>query len=98
MLNFKFNYLYRDGGNYKNYGAVVVANPENLSLLECEKLIRAKLINDTWFYAEEWKVPKLFFADFDPTDPIWHEFESVDFCDESASTSLSHYLCVILIT
>jgi len=43
MPNIKFNYLYRDAGNYKHYGSVIFASPNDLSLLEIEIIIRAKL-------------------------------------------------------
>lgn len=44
-LKIKFSYLYRDAGNYKQYGSVVLDNPDNLSLEEIEKQIRANLID-----------------------------------------------------
>lgn len=82
MANIKFSYLYRDSGNYKNYGYVVFANPENISLEQLEELIRSKLIYGEWLYANEWQLPDLFFDNFDPyTDPTWHEFESVEYTD-----------------
>jgi hypothetical protein len=83
MPNIKFSYLYRDSGNYKNYGYVVFANPANISLCELEKLILSKLIYGEWFYANEWQVPDLFPTSFDPyADPTWHEFENVVYTDE----------------
>ena len=30
-INLKFHYLYRDAGNYKQFGSVVLSNPTNLS-------------------------------------------------------------------
>ena len=79
MPNIKLNYFYRDGGNYKNFGSAILSNPDNLSLTEFEKAIRAKLISDTWFYANEWGVPTLFFPEFDPeVEPTWHEFEGLE--------------------
>ena len=82
MPNIKFNYLHRDGGNYKNYSFVIFANRDNLNLREIEDRIRTKLIFDKYFYAHEWGVPALFFPFFDPvSDPSWHEFESVEYSD-----------------
>ncbi|MEO6978720.1 MAG: hypothetical protein ABI113_10090 [Mucilaginibacter sp.] len=80
MPNIKFNYLYRDSGNYKKYGFAIFANTDNLELAEVEKHIRAKLIGCEWFYADEWVVPELFFewVDF-RIDPTWHEFEGIEF-------------------
>lgn len=93
MPNIKFNYLYRDGGNYKNYGFVILSNPGNLALTEVEKLIRNKLIDGEWFYADEWGLPELFFewVDF-RDDPTWHEFESIDCVNASVpQTGLNHH-------
>jgi hypothetical protein len=89
MLNVKFSYLYRDSSNYKNYGSVVFATPESINLEQLEKLIRSKLISGEWFYANEWKLPDLFTGYFDSyTDPTWHEFESVEYIDETVNWSL----------
>ncbi|MBS1527442.1 MAG: hypothetical protein JST19_17475 [Bacteroidetes bacterium] len=64
MPNIKFSYLYRDGGNYKKFDSVVFPNPDNRNLSEIESLIRSKLIDETWFYADEWRVPELFLEIF----------------------------------
>ncbi|MDF2431889.1 MAG: hypothetical protein JWP44_1520 [Mucilaginibacter sp.] len=83
MPNIKFNYLYRDSANYKKFGYVIFSNPDNIKLAELESLIRSKLIDDTWFYADEWKLPELFLDSYDfKVDPTWHEFESVGFNEE----------------
>jgi len=80
MANIQFNYLYRDGGNYKKYGSVILANPTALSLHELTSLIRNKLIDQTWFYAADFGVPDLIPNTFNPeTDPTWHEFENIEF-------------------
>lgn len=34
MHYISFQYLFRDGGNYKTYGALILANPKLLSLKE----------------------------------------------------------------
>jgi hypothetical protein len=86
-MNIKFSYFYRDGGNYKKYDNVIFANPDNVDLSELEILIHSKLIDDTWFYADEWKLPELFFDTFHfRVDPTWHEFESIKYADEAANS------------
>lgn len=86
MPNIKFNYLYRDGGNYKNYSSVIFSNPDNIDLRELEKLIKSKLIYSEWFYVNEWKVPDLHFGTWDnEIDHTFHEFESVEYTDERAN-------------
>jgi hypothetical protein len=45
--NIQFNYLHRDGGNYKKYGSVVFADPGSVDLAELDSLIRTTLIDQT---------------------------------------------------
>ncbi|MET3501649.1 hypothetical protein ABIC45_003261 [Mucilaginibacter rubeus] len=52
MPNIKFNYLYPDSGNYKNFNSVVFNNPHNFELSALEVLIHSKLIFHHWFYAD----------------------------------------------
>jgi hypothetical protein len=86
MPNIKFNYLYRDSGNYKRFNSVIFANPDNIDLLELEVFIKSKLIDETWFYANEWNLPEVFTKIIDfRIDPTWHEFESVGYTVERAS-------------
>lgn len=85
MPNIKFNYLYRDGGNYKNFGSIVFSNPLNIELLALEELIRSKLTSHHWFYADQWQVPNLHFGTWDnELDHTFHEFEGVEYIDEPA--------------
>ena len=95
MPNIKFNYLYRDSRNYKKFSSVIFSNPAEIDLPKLEALIKSKLIGETWFYAEEWKLPEIFsdIVDF-RIDPTWHEFESVEYTDEDADvgTSLAAFM------
>lgn len=85
MPNIKFNYLYRDGGNYKNFNNIVFNNPQNVLLPALEELIRSKLIFDHWFYVDQWQLPDLHFGTWDnELDHTFHEFESVEYTDEPA--------------
>ena len=89
MPNIKFSYLYRDAGNYKNYGHVIFANPNNLSLEQVMDLIKPKLIDGTWFYAKELGLPDLHFDRWDEElDHGFHEFEGVEFTDEEVDVFL----------
>jgi hypothetical protein len=76
MPNIKFNYLYRDSSNYKKFKSVIFSNPDDVELSELEALIKSKLIDETWFYADQWNLPEIFtdIVDF-RIDPTWHEFE-----------------------
>jgi len=85
MPNIKFNYLYRDGGNYKKFNSIVFDNLQNIELSALEDLIRSKLISQHWFYADQWQVPELHFGTWDDElDHSFHEFESVEYTDEPA--------------
>jgi len=90
MPNIKFNYLYRDSGNYKKFISVIFSNPDDVELSVFEGLIKAKLIDERWFYAERWNLPEIFtdIIDFG-VDPTWHEFESIEYTDEPADDSFS---------
>ena len=90
MPDIKFNYLYRDSGNYKKFSSVIFSNPEEVGLSKLEALIKSKLIYDAFFYAEEWKLPEFFtdYVDF-RIDPTWHEFESIGYTTEEPTTKHS---------
>jgi hypothetical protein len=90
MPNIKFNYLYRDGGNYKNYSSVIFDNPGNVDLSDLGALIKSKLIFGEWFYVDEWKLPDLHFATWDnEIDHTFNEFENVEYTDEAANAEFS---------
>ncbi|MFD2144447.1 hypothetical protein [Mucilaginibacter antarcticus] len=86
MPNIKLSYLYRDSANYKTHGYVVFTNPKEISLKEAESYVSSKLIDGEYFYANQWQVPDLFPATFNPSDdPTWHELESVELTNEPAT-------------
>ena len=90
MPNIKFNYLYRDGGNYKNYSSVIFDNLGNIELAALESLIKSKLIYGEWFYVDEWKLPDLHFGTWDnEIDHTFHEFGSVAYTDKAANAELT---------
>ncbi|QXV65874.1 hypothetical protein INP83_01915 [Mucilaginibacter sp. 21P] len=92
MQNVRFNYLYRDSGNYKIFGYVIFSNTLSLSLSYIDKEIRTKLIDDTWFYAEQWGLPTLLDQQISIQDPSWHEFESVAITTEIGENDISSFL------
>ncbi len=88
--NIKFNYLYRDGGNYKVWGYEVFSNPESLELCVVEEKIRESLIDGEFFDPEYWKVKRLKHDDWIPElDHTWNEYYSIEFTDESPTISFS---------
>jgi len=90
MPNIKFSYLYRDGSNYKKFSSVILSNPDKIDLQDFAELIKYKLIFDTWFYANRWNLPEIFteYIDF-RVDPTWHEFETIEYTDETATATFS---------
>jgi glycosidase len=88
--NIKFNYLYRDGSNYKVGGYEVFSNPESLELKIVEERIRESLIDGDFFDPEYWKVKRLKNEDWIPElDHTWNEYDSVEFTDETPTINLS---------
>src|SRR5690606_12719167 len=55
--NLKFSYLYRDEGNYKDFGELVFPNPSGMSPEAASERLRAQLIDGEYFYPKEWGVP-----------------------------------------
>lgn len=73
----RFNYLYRDSGNYKKYGSKIFSNPEELSLEEITEKLKDKLIDQQFFYPEKVGIVKFRFHHY-LDDTSWYEFESVE--------------------
>ena len=85
MMITQFEYLYRDAGNYKAFGAVLLDGP--LSTEELER-VPGLLANDGRFIAEQIGVPALYGQLYQwsdgPTqdDHCWHEFLAIRVVDE----------------
>ncbi|MGO9540608.1 MAG: hypothetical protein ACLPN2_08445 [Terriglobales bacterium] len=67
-MNIEFEYLYRDCGNFKNYGRAVFANKGNLSAKDIHEKILSVLVPEPFFRAADIGLPDLYFKDF-PYDP-----------------------------
>ena len=81
----RFNYLYRDYSNYKNYGNIVLGNPNCLTLVEIDEIIREKLIDGEMFNATKVGLPSLFFEVSNCDDHDLHEFMGVELTNENDS-------------
>jgi len=75
--NIRFNYLYRDSGNYKKFGHRDYSNPENLTIEDAERQLRELLISTEFFYPEQAGIPKFRFHRY-LDDYSWYEFESLE--------------------
>jgi len=86
--NIKFNYLYRDAGNYKEFSEIIFINQDSKSLEEIELGIRRNLIEGEFFIPEKWNVPRLSFENYSPElDHDYHEFESLEITNEDSTES-----------
>jgi hypothetical protein len=86
MPNLKFNYLYRDAGNYKKWGAVIFPNPDNVDFVSVSAALEAALSPETIFVASQVRIPELFLytaGNANSDDHCFHEFHSVDLTFES---------------
>lgn len=89
-MNIKFNYLYRDAGNYKTYGSVIFLNTDGLAIEQIEHALQAKLIDNVFFDPKILDVPILSHSGFayDSTiDHSWNEFESLEQTDEDVTNN-----------
>ncbi|HRJ57998.1 MAG TPA: hypothetical protein PLV64_17030 [Anaerolineales bacterium] len=88
----KFIYLYRDGANYKSLGEVTFNNPDKLPLDEINKRLSNAFLTDGLFVAHQVSIPEVFLflnSKFTEHDHCYHEFRSVEICDEPPTDSLS---------
>ena len=87
-MNIKFCYLYRDAGNYKLFDFIVFSNRRGYTITQIEQKLRSLLISETYFFPEQWNIPRLKFDNFDPElDHGWHELEEVDYTEEPTTSA-----------
>jgi len=85
-LNIRFNYQYRDAGNYKKYGSVVFSNPNQLSVEVILEQLKDALIDQEYFIPQACKVPLIYNYSFDPElDHEWYEFDCLEETSESVT-------------
>lgn len=76
-MNIKFEYLYRDAANYKNWGEVIFSNTRNIPIDQINKRISTHLIDHQYFVPSDFNMPDLHFGKHDPSnDHSWHEFHA----------------------
>jgi len=78
----RFNYLYRDSGNWKKFGSKRFSNPDQLQEDEIEKVIRQNLIDQEYFYPNQVGIKKFKFHRY-LDDYLWYEFESIEIVDDT---------------
>jgi hypothetical protein len=73
-MNIRFEYLYRDAGNFKNWGEVVFSNPHDVSAEIAASMAENVLIDRAFFVASKAGVPDLHFPEYnEERDHGWHE-------------------------
>lgn len=87
-MNVELEYVYRDAGNYKNFGTVIFCNRKSYSIEWLEKEIEKWLIDREFFIAEQIKVPTLYFTDYaysPALDHEWHQFLGIRLSEEKSN-------------
>jgi len=85
-LNIRMQYLYRDAGNYKQWGEVIFKNRRGSSPAALEDQVRSLLIDQDFFEAEVLNIPTLYFDEpISDLDRQWHEFHSLEACEDAAT-------------
>ena len=88
--NIQFNYLYRDAGNYKVYGYIVLSNPTNRSLDELDLEIKKHLISEQYFDPDKVGIPRLQHKRWNSElDHTWNEYSCIEYTSETAGISLT---------
>ncbi len=76
--NIKLSYLFRDAGNYKTFGFVVLSNSGGKSLAEIDGDLRRCLIDGAYFYPEQVQLPVL----DEGEERMLHEYGNVESGDK----------------
>jgi hypothetical protein len=85
-MSIKFVYLYRDAGNYKNWGEVIFSNSEMLNVESIENRIRMTLFDRFQFIAHQIYVPNLALSmkGYPTTDDhCFHELDCIEDTNEA---------------
>jgi hypothetical protein len=88
MTNIKFNYLYRDAGNYKKWASIVFSNPQRLELKSLTSSFGKAFPEENLFIAHQIRVPEVFFyvrGNATSDDHCFHEFYTVEETSEPSN-------------
>lgn len=97
-MNVRFEYLYRDAGNYKRWGEVIFSNAKNIEQSTLDKLAGAALpFDEMYFLPDRVGIPSLHFTDWiNDLDHCWHEIHVFELCDEAANDLLARDIAPFL--
>ncbi|OFZ99485.1 MAG: hypothetical protein A2Z44_03315 [Betaproteobacteria bacterium RBG_19FT_COMBO_58_11] len=96
-MNIRFEYLYRDAGNFKNWGEVVFSNPRDVPADVAASMAENVLIDRTFFVASEAGVPDLHFSEYnEELDHGWHEVHAFlptdEPCNDAGARNIEEFL------
>lgn len=85
-----FNYLYRDAGNYKVYGSIILANPDNRSLGEIVLEIKRHLISEQYFDPDKLGIPRLQHKKWNSElDHSWNEYSGIEYTSKTTGIHMT---------
>lgn len=85
-MNVRFKYLYRDAGNFKNWGEIVFSNPNDINCDFIKSTVENMLIEKLYFVANKADVPDLHFEEYkEQFDHNWHEIHNFEPTEEAAN-------------
>ena len=100
-MNIRFEYLYRDAGNFKRWGEVVFANPRRMTVEAVAGVVDTVLVDHCYFDASVAGVPDLHFPEhIDALDHGWHEVHEFvatsDAPNDAQSRTIEEFVTVLL--
>lgn len=88
-MNIKLSYLYRDGGNYKQFNDEIFTNTNNLEITFVQQEVKKCLIDGEWFYVDQWGLKDMHVHPWDnEIDHTWHEFDYLEETNEKPTTTM----------
>lgn len=86
---FKVDYLYRDAGNYKQYGSVIFTNVFDISITYFVDLAKLVFIDGIYFDPLVLGIDTLYIHEYNSEfDHTWHELEKVSLTFDPPAVSL----------
>ena len=87
-MNICFEYLYRDAGNNKLHGVMILKGNDTNRLDEIDEEIKRNLMDQSFFVPKDVGIEPLRFDQFDiDLDHDWHEYCGVDWTEEPITQS-----------
>jgi hypothetical protein len=91
MKNMAFQYLYRDGANYKKWSEVTFSNMEGLQAEVINKLLGSAFLPDGLFIARQIRIPEVFLTEDYPMTPEDHCFHEFWFVEATSAAITDQY-------